>query len=52
LNKYKNYFCQLLKVHGGNEVRLADVHTAELLVPVTSRFQVEIFTEKLKLYKS
>jgi hypothetical protein len=33
LNRQKNYFCQLLNVHGVNEVRQTEIHTAEPLVP-------------------
>jgi hypothetical protein len=32
LNREKNYFCPLLNVHGVNQVRQAEVHTAEPLV--------------------
>jgi len=32
LNRWKNYFYQLLNVHGVNDVRQTEMHTAELLV--------------------
>jgi hypothetical protein len=51
LNRWKNYFCQLLNVHGVNNVRQAEVHTAELLVHEPSSFKVETSTRKLKQYK-
>jgi len=33
LNRWKNYFCQLLNVHGANDIRQAEMHTVEPLVP-------------------
>jgi hypothetical protein len=51
LNRCKNYFCQLLNVHGVN-VRQTEIHTAESLVPEPSSSEVEIAIEKLKKYKS
>jgi hypothetical protein len=52
LNRWKNYFCQLLNVHGVNDVRQTEIHTAEALVPEPSSSEVEIAIEKLKRYKS
>jgi hypothetical protein len=52
LNRWKNYFCQLLNVHGVNDVRHTEIHTAKPLVPEPSSFEVEIAIEKLKRYKS
>jgi hypothetical protein len=52
LNRWKNYFCQLLNVHGVNDVRLTEIHTAEPLVTEPSSSEVEIAIEKLKRYKS
>jgi hypothetical protein len=52
LNKWKNYFSQLLKVHNISDVRQLEVHTAEQLVPGPSRLEVEIAIAKLKKYKS
>jgi hypothetical protein len=49
LNGWKN-FCQL--VHGINEVRQTEMHTAELLAPEPYFFEVEIAIGKLKRYKS
>jgi hypothetical protein len=38
-------------VHNVSDVRQIDVHTAELLVPGPSHFEVEIVITKLKKYK-
>jgi hypothetical protein len=37
-----------LNVHGINDVRETEIHTAEPLLSVTSAYDVEIATEKLK----
>jgi hypothetical protein len=52
LNRWKNYFCQLLSVSGVNDVRQTEIHTAEPLVPEPSSSEVEIAIENLKRYKS
>jgi hypothetical protein len=52
LNRWKNYFCQLLNVHGVNDVRQTEIHTAEPLVPEPSSSEVHVAIEKLKRYKS
>jgi hypothetical protein len=52
LNRRKNYFCQLLNIHGVNDVRQTKIHTAEPLVPEPGSSEVEIAIEKLKSYKS
>jgi hypothetical protein len=46
------YFSQLLNVHGDNNVKQTEIHTAEPLVPVPSAFEVEMAIKKLKRYKS
>jgi hypothetical protein len=51
LNRWKNFFNQVLNVHGIHIVR-QDIQTAEPLVPEPSLVQVEIAIEKLKSYKS
>jgi len=51
LNRWKKYFCQLLNVHGVNDVWQTEMHAAQSLVPESSHFEVEITTEKLKRYK-
>jgi hypothetical protein len=52
LNRWKNYFSQLLNVHNVSNVRQIEVNTAEPLVPGSSRLEVEIAVAKLKKYKS
>jgi hypothetical protein len=52
LNRWKNYFSHLLKVHNVSDVRQIEVHTAEPLVPGPSHLEVEIAIAKLKKYKS
>jgi hypothetical protein len=52
LNRWKNYFSQLLNMHNASDVRKKKVHTAEPLVPCPSRLQVEIAFAKTKKYKS
>jgi hypothetical protein len=44
-NRWKNYFCQVLNVHGVNYVRQTAVHTAEPLVPEPRSSEVEIGIE-------
>jgi hypothetical protein len=52
LNRWNNYFSQLLNVHGVSDVKQIEIHTAEPLVPDPSPFEVEIAIAKLKRYKS
>jgi hypothetical protein len=52
LNRWKNYFSQLLNVHNVSDVRQIEVHTAESLVPGPSRLEVETVIAKLKKYES
>jgi hypothetical protein len=52
LARWKNYFSQLLNVHGVNDVRQTGIHTAERLVPDTSAFEFELVIEELKSHKS
>jgi hypothetical protein len=51
LNRWKNYFCQLLNVHGVNDVRQTEIHVAEPLVPESISSEVEIAVMKSKRYK-
>jgi hypothetical protein len=51
LNMRKNYFCQLLKVHGAGGVRQTEMHTAETFVPEPSASEVQAAIGKLKRYK-
>jgi hypothetical protein len=51
--RWRNCFSQLLNVHGVNDVRQAEIHTAEPLVPPEpSAFEGEVGIEKLKCHKS
>jgi hypothetical protein len=52
LNRWKNYFCQLLNVCGVGGVWLTEMHTAEPFVPEPSASVVEVAIGKLKGYKS
>jgi hypothetical protein len=52
LNNWKNFFNQVLNLHGIHDVRQMDIHTAEPLVPEPSLFKVETAIGKLKRYKS
>jgi hypothetical protein len=52
LNRWKNYFCELLNVHGAGGVRQTEMPTAEAFVPEPSASEVEVATGKLKRYKS
>jgi hypothetical protein len=49
LNRWKNYFSQLLNVNNVSDVRQIEVHTAESLVPGPSRLEVEIAIAKLSI---
>jgi hypothetical protein len=49
--RWRNYFSQLLNVHGVNDVRQAEIHTAEPLVSKPSASEVELAIEKLKSHK-
>jgi hypothetical protein len=52
LNRWKNYFCQLLNVQGAGGIRQTEMHTAETFVPEPSASKVEVAITKLKRYKS
>jgi hypothetical protein len=52
LNRWKNFFNQVLNVHGVHDVRQMDIHTAEPLVSEPSLVEVEIAIGKLRSYKS
>ena len=39
-------------VHGVNDVKQTEIHTAEPLVPKPSAFEVELAIEKIKSHKS
>jgi hypothetical protein len=52
LASWRKHFPQLLSVHGVNDVRQTEIHTAEPLWPELSAFEVELAIEKLKRHKS
>jgi len=54
LARWRNYsyFSELLNVHGVNDVRQTEIHTAVPLVPEPSAFEVELAIENLKSHKS
>jgi hypothetical protein len=49
LNRWKNYFCQLLNAHGAGSVRQTKIHTAEPFVPEPNASEFEVATGKLKV---
>jgi len=52
MGRWRNYFSQLLNVHGDNDDRQAEIHTVEPLVTGPSAFEVELDIGKLKNHKS
>jgi hypothetical protein len=52
LNKWKNFFNQVLNVREVHDVRQMDIHTAEPLISKPNLVEVEIAIEKLISYKS
>jgi hypothetical protein len=52
LASWRNYFSQLLNIHGDNDVRQTEIHTAEPLVTEPSAFEVEMAVEELKRHKA
>ena len=46
--RWRNSFSLLLNVHGVNDVRQAEIHTAEPLVPKSTAFEGEVAIEKVK----
>jgi hypothetical protein len=52
LNRWKNYFCQLLNVCGAGGVRQTEIHTAEPFVPEPSASEIEVAVGKPKRYES
>jgi len=52
LNRGRNHFSQLLNVHGVNDVRQTEIHSAEPLVPELSALMVEMAIEKVCLKKN
>jgi hypothetical protein len=52
LNKWKNYFYQLLNIHGVGSVRQTEIHTTKPFVPEPSATEVQFAIGKLKRYRS
>ena len=52
LARWRNHFCQLLKIQGVNDGRQTEIHTAEKPVPEPSTIEVEVAIEKLKSHRS
>ena len=52
LARWRNYFSHILNVHGVNDVRQTEIHTAEPLEPDPSASESELAIEKLKTHKS
>jgi hypothetical protein len=52
LDRWKNYFSQLLNVHGAGGVRQTEMHTAQPFMPEPNAFQVQDAIGKLKRFKS
>jgi hypothetical protein len=52
LAKWRNHFSQLLNVHGVNDVRQTEIHTAQPQMFHPTALEVDITTEKLKGQKS
>jgi len=50
--RWRNCFSQLLNVHEDNDVRQAEIHTVEPIVPEPSDFEIELAIGKLKNHKS
>ena len=50
--RWRNYFFQLLNMHWVNDVKQAEIHTAEPLVPEPSAFEAELAIENLRSHKS
>jgi len=48
LASWSKSFSHLLNVHGINDVKQTEIHTAELLVPESSASDFELAIEKLK----
>jgi hypothetical protein len=45
----RNHFSQVLNIHGVNDIRHTELHTAAPIVPEPSAFEVEMAIERLKI---
>ena len=52
LARWRDHFSQVLNVHGFNDIRQTEIHTAKLPVPEPSAVEFEMAVEKLKRHKS
>ena len=52
LARWRNFFSQLLNVHGVNDVRQTEINTAEPTVLEPSASEVELAIEELEIRKS
>ena len=52
LADWRNHFCHLLNVHGVNDVRHREIHTAEPLLAELSALEFERAIEKIRRNKS
>jgi hypothetical protein len=52
LARWRNHFSQLLNQHGVNDIRQTQIHTAEILMPEPSAFEIELVIEEPKSHKS
>jgi hypothetical protein len=50
--RWRNYFSQILNVHGVSDVRQAEIQTAEPLVSESIALEFELAIEKLKSHRS
>jgi hypothetical protein len=50
LNRWENYYCQILNMYWVNSVRRTEIHTAEPLIPEPSSIEVKIAIENLERY--
>jgi hypothetical protein len=50
--RWRNYFSQILNLHGVSDVRQTEIHAAEPLVTEPSALEVELAIEKLGRHKS
>jgi hypothetical protein len=50
--RWRNYFSQLLNVHGVENDGQVEIHAAEPLLPEPNAFEVELAIEKQKSHKS
>jgi len=49
---WRNHFSQLLNVHGINDVRQTEIHSAEPIAPEPNASKVKMVIEKLKRHTS